>query len=138
MRLINLIGLMLLLTLCSFDIKAQNINDYYFKLNEARKLAENRNLDSAIIAYENAFEKARKEGKIELGYFAMIQDRHLSGEYTIQKYWMWPYVGRKKLQFEDADIPGIIKLRASIGLYDLGIRQEQAKLGHWKLINFRL
>ena len=80
-------------------------------------------------------EKARREGKIGLMRFAMIQDRHLGGEYTIQKYWFWPYLGKKKLQFSEADIPQIMKLRESVGIYGSTLRQEEYKKGHWKLIS---
>ena len=87
---------------------------------------------------EPVLEKARKQGRIGLSDYAEILDRHLGGKYTIQKYWMWPYVGKEKLQFSEADIPKIIKLRESIGVYDLGLRQEKIKYGNWRLINYYL
>jgi len=81
-------------------------------------------------------EKARKEGKISALDFATILDRHLGGKPTIQKYWFWPYVGKEKLQFSEADIPKIIKLRESIGIYGVGLKQEEYKKGRWRLINY--
>ena len=85
---------------------------------------------------EPVLEKARKEGRIGLFDYAEILDRHLGGKYTIQKYWMWPYVGKEKLQFSEADIPQIIKLRESVGVYDLGLRQEKIRHGNWRLLNY--
>jgi hypothetical protein len=76
---------------------------------------------------EPYLEIARKEGKIQLNHFAIIQDRHLGGKYNIQKYWMWGYVDKEKLKFSESDIPNIIKLRESIGIYDLKIKQVPYK-----------
>jgi hypothetical protein len=94
--------------------------------------------DTNNIVLEPILEKARKKGKIELFRYAMILDRHLGGKYTIQKFWIWPYVGKAKLEFSEDDIPGIIQLRESIGIYDLGLRQEEQIQGFNKLIRKKL
>jgi hypothetical protein len=87
--------------------------------------------DNAILG--PILEKARKEGKIEPQEFACILDRHLGGEYTIQKYWFWPYIGKGKLQFSEAELSQIIKSRESIGIYDVGLRQVKYS-GIWSFI----
>ncbi len=43
--------------LLSLNLNAQNINEFYFQVNEASKLAESEKMDSAILSYEKAFEK---------------------------------------------------------------------------------
>ena len=91
--------------------------------------------DTNNIILGPVLEKARREGKIGLMRFAMIQDRHLGGEYTIQKYWFWPYIGKEKLQFSEADIPKIMKLRESVGIYGTTLSQEEYKKGHWRLVS---
>ncbi|PCJ24055.1 MAG: hypothetical protein COA97_10420 [Flavobacteriales bacterium] len=92
-------------------------------------------IDTNNTVLEPVLRKALNEGKILAIDFSIIIDRHLGDKYTIQKYWTWPYVGKEKLQFSEADIPKIIKLRESIGLYGLSLRQEEYRKGHWRLIN---
>ena len=41
----------------SLNLKAQNINEFYFETNTAHKLAKDGKIDSAITTYENAFKK---------------------------------------------------------------------------------
>lgn len=99
--------------------------------------------DTNNTVLEPILEKAREEGKILPDEMAMIIDRHLGNKYTIQKYWTWPCIEKEKLQFTEADIPKIIKLRESIGIYDLWVKQEVYKGIYtllygkmWKLVNY--
>ncbi len=94
--------------------------------------------DTNNTVLEPILNKAYREGRIEPYELAMILDRHLGGKYTIQKYWCWPYIGKEKLQFTEEDIPEIIKLRESIGLYDLDIKQERAKFSIYTIFYGRL
>lgn len=99
--------------------------------------------DTTNAVLEPILEKARKEGEIEPYDMGMILDRHLGDKYTIQKYWLWPCIEKDRLQFTEADIPKIIKLRESIGIYDLYLKQEEYKgiyrlisKDRWRLINY--
>ena len=101
--------------------------------------------DTTNAVLEPILEKAREEGKIVPWYMVESLDRHLGGKYNIQKYWLWPYVDKEKLQFTEADIPQIMKLREDIGIYDLWVKQEIDKFNiytifygkQWRLINYR-
>jgi len=99
--------------------------------------------DTNNLILEPYLNKAWEEGKILPTHYAEIQDRHLRGVYYIQKYWMWRCIEKEKLQFVETDIPKIIKLRESIGIYDLSLRQEEYKglyrlisKDRWKLVNY--
>ena len=78
--------------------------------------------------------RALNEGKIGPIYYAQILDRHLSGDFTEQIYWAWPDSDRKKYAFTEDDIPQIIKLRESIGIYGSELKQE-SKGNYWILRN---
>jgi len=80
--------------------------------------------DTSNASLEPVLRKALNEGKIWPIHFAQILDRHLGGKFTIQKYWTWPDTNKKKYLFTESDIPQIIKLRESIGIYDLWVKQE--------------
>jgi uncharacterized membrane protein YciS (DUF1049 family) len=90
--------------------------------------------DTSNAILEPVFKKARNEGKIRPIHSAQILDRHLGNKYTIQKYWTWPHMSKIKFSFSEADIPQIIKLRESLGIYDSEVRQEY-KQGYWILRN---
>ncbi len=88
--------------------------------------------DTSNIILEPVLKKALNEGKIRPIDFSTIMDRHLGGKFTIQKYWTLPHVSKTKFPFSEADIPKIIKLRESIGIYGSKLRQEYKK-GNWIL-----
>jgi hypothetical protein len=80
-------------------------------------------------------EKALKEGKISPIHYAQIIDRHLFNFNGTQKYWAWPCSNKtEKLQFSEADIPKVKRLRESIGIYDSKFWQEK-KRSYWILRN---
>ena len=81
--------------------------------------------DTSNTILEPILRKALKEGEIYPIDFTAILDRHLGGKYTIQKYWTWPDLNKKKYPFTEADIPKIIKLRESVGIYGSSLRQEK-------------
>jgi len=90
--------------------------------------------DTNNLILDPIFKKARNEGRIWPIHSSQILDRHLGNKFTIQKYWTWPDMSKTKYPFSDVDIPKIIELRESIGIYDSKVRQEY-KRGYWILRN---
>lgn len=91
--------------------------------------------DSTNSMLSPVLEKALKEGKISPIHYAQIIDRHLFNFNGTQKYWTWPCSNKtEKLQFSEADIPKVRKLREGIGIYDSKFWQEK-KRGYWILKN---
>ena len=91
-------------------------------------------VDTSNTVLEPVLTKALNEGKIQPVDFALILDRHLSGDYTKQKYWLWPDAKKKKYAFTENEIPQILKLRENIGIYGSGLKQENS-WGYWKIRN---
>ena len=86
--------------------------------------------DTSNTVLEPVLTKALNEGKIRPIDFAQILDRHLSGDYTKQKYWLWPDANKEKYAFTENEIPQILKLRESIGIYGSTLKLEK----NWLLI----
>ena len=57
MNLKNIIIITFLISICIPNVRAQDINKYYFELNVANNLAKVGEIDSAIATYEDAFKK---------------------------------------------------------------------------------
>jgi len=89
-------------------------------------------LDTNNTILEPILRIALNEGKIWPIHFTQILDRHLGGKFTIQKYWTWPDRNKKKYEFSESDIPKIIKLRESIGIYGSTLSQFYSR-GSWLL-----
>lgn len=81
--------------------------------------------DTSNTVLEPLLTKALNEGKIRPIDFAQILDRHLSGDYTKQKYWLWPDANKEKYAFTENEIPQILKLRESIGIYGSTLKLEK-------------
>jgi len=90
--------------------------------------------DTNNFILEPIMNKALDEGEICPFHFAAILDRHLSGKYEVQKYWVWPHTSRTKFSFTEAEIPQILQLRESIGIYGSELKQEY-KRDYWVLKN---
>ena len=83
-----------LLTILSFNIKSQNINEFYFEANTARKLAKEGKIDSAITTYENAFKKV---DYVFIRYLERVKElAHLNND----KERVRKYTAQIKKQFE--------------------------------------
>ena len=90
--------------------------------------------DSTNAVLEPVLKNAVNEVKIKPMWYTWILDRHWGHDLSKQIYWTWPDTNREKYPFTEADIPQIIKLRESIGLYGVGLKQVK-KTGYWKIIN---
>lgn len=90
--------------------------------------------DTSNTVLEPVLTKALNEGKISPIHFAYILDRHLSGDNTKQKYWLWPDKNKEKYAFMENEIPQILKLRESIGIYGSGLKQEK-RGNYWVIRN---
>ena len=73
--------------------------------------------DTSNTVLEPVLTKAIDEGKIMPIDFAQILYRHLSGDHTKQKYWLWPDANKEKYPFTENEIPQILKSRENIGIY---------------------
>jgi len=92
-------------------------------------------IDTNSTVLEPVLEKALNKGEISPLYFTQIIDRHLFFHTGVQKYWTWPCFSKTgKLPLLVTDIPKIIELRESIGLYSSEPWQEK-KGKFWVLRN---
>ncbi|PCI96531.1 MAG: hypothetical protein COB15_09775 [Flavobacteriales bacterium] len=84
---------------------------------------------------EPILKKAINEGKVLPLHAAQFIDRHLFNHNGTQKYWTWNWNSKgKKFPFSESDLPKIIELRESIGIYGSELWQEK-KGEYWVIRN---
>jgi len=83
---------------------------------------------------EPVLKRALNEGKIEPKWYTMILDRHLGGDFAKQIYWTWPDSSKERYPITEDDIPEILKMRESIGLYNSVLKLERRR-GYWIIAN---
>jgi len=88
--------------------------------------------DNSVL--EPVLKRALNEGKIEPIWYTMILDRHLGGDLAKQIYWTWPDSSKERYPFTEDDIPEILKMRESVGIFNSVLKLER-RGRYWIIVN---